>query len=374
MNAINFTMSGQQFSALDCVGSWLKNDAKTNKIFRLFGYAGTGKTTIARHLASGLNGRVVYAAFTGKAAMMMQRSGCEGASTIHSLIYKAVQGSNGKFSFHLDPDSAAADADLIVLDECSMVDVNLARDLMSFGTPILALGDPEQLPPVAGEGYFTNAKPDAMLTEIHRQAKDSPVLQLATDIREGKPLKYGAYGNSRVVPDGSLEIDEILDADQLLAGRNVTRSHYNEEIRRALGRTSDLPEIGDRLVCQHNDHGLGIVNGGMFTVVSEPKNSRFSGTLSLELKSCDFPDHENYRVRVYPEYFTDDEERLADKERKNSQQFKYGYALTVHKAQGSQWGHVIIEDESHIFDKYARNWLYTAVTRASECVTLVTRL
>ncbi len=158
-----------------------------------------------------------------------------------------------------------------------MVDVNLARDLMSFGTPILALGDPAQLPPVAGEGYFTNAKPDAMLTEIHRQAKDSPVLQLATDIREGKPLKHGAYGNSRVVPDGSLEIDEILDADQLLAGRNVTRSHHNEEIRRALGRTSDLPEICDRLVCQQNDHGLGIVNGGMFTVVLEPKNSRFSG-------------------------------------------------------------------------------------------------
>lgn len=374
MNATNFTMSGQQLSALDLVTRWLKTDARTDKIFRLFGYAGTGKTTIAKHLAGDLNGSVVYAAFTGKAAMMMQRNGCEGASTIHSLIYRTVEGPDGKLSFRLDPDSAAAEADLIVLDECSMVDKRLAQDLLSFGTPILALGDPAQLPPVTGEGFFTNAEPDMMLTEIHRQAKDSPILRLATDIREGKPLAYGAYGTSRVVRDDSLDLEEILAADQLLVGRNVTRNYYNEEFRRALGRSSDLPEIGDRLACQRNDHGLGIFNGGMFTVVSEPRKSRFGGTLLLELKSLDFPDHENYRVRVRPELFTGDEDRLTLAEEKNTQRFRYGYALTAHKAQGSQWGNVIIEDESHVFNEHARNWLYTAVTRASDRVTLITRL
>lgn len=374
MNATRFVMSSQQLSALDRVASWLKKDSQTDKVFRLFGYAGTGKTTIAKHLAAGLNRQVVYAAFTGKAAMMMQRNGCEGASTIHSLIYQVEKGLDGKTSFRLDMDSAAADADLIVLDECSMVDDDLALDLMSFGTPILALGDPAQLPPVNGDGFFTNTEPDIMLTEIHRQAKDSPILRLATDIREGKPLKYGSYGRSCVVPDGSLEIDEVLCADQLLVGRNVTRRYYNEEIRRALGRTSDLPEIGDRLACQRNDHGLGIFNGGMFTVVSKPKKSRFAETISLELKSLDFPSNEIYRVRVHPDFFARDETEVSEKELRNTQRFRYGYALTAHKAQGSQWDHVIIEDESHIFNRHARNWLYTAVTRAADRVTLVTRL
>jgi exodeoxyribonuclease-5 len=374
MNATNFTMSGQQLSALDHVSRWLKTDAKKDRIFRLFGYAGTGKTTIAKHLAGGMSREVVYAAYTGKAAMMMQLNGCEGASTIHRLIYHSVTGPDGKVSFHLNPDSAAAEASLIVLDECSMVDEHLARDLLSFGTPILALGDPAQLPPVNGDGYFTNAKPNTMLTEIHRQAKDSPILRLATDIRSGKPLEYGTYGNCSVVPDGSLDLEEIHNADQLLVGRNTTRNYYNGEIRRALGRVGDMPEIGDRLTCQRNDHGLGIFNGGMFSVVSEPKKSRFANTLSLELKSLEFLVEENYRGRVRPEYFTGAEKSLTHKELKNTQSFRYGYALTVHKAQGSQWGNVIVEDESHIFNENERKWLYTAITRASESVTIATRL
>lgn len=375
MNDMNFAMSGQQLSALDHVARWLKNDAKKDKIFRLFGYAGTGKTTIAKHLAGNLNGEVVYAAYTGKAAMMMQLNGCEGASTIHSLIYRGTKGPDGKVSYYLDPDSAAADASLIVIDECSMVDDHLAHDLMSFGTPILALGDPAQLPPVNGDGFFRTAEPDAMLTEVHRQAKDSPILRLATDIREGKPLKYGTFGTSRVVPDGSLDVvEEALKADQLLVGRNVTRNYYNEAMRKELGRTGNMPEIGDRLVCQRNDHSLGIFNGGMFSVVFEPKKSRFTDTISLELESLEFPGHENYRVRVHPQFFLGEEDISTLKEPKNTQRFQYGYALTAHKAQGSQWGNVIIEDESYIFNEHARKWLYTAVTRASDRVTIVTRL
>lgn len=372
MNGTNITMSGQQIAALDHVSRWLAKDAKRKKVFRLFGYAGTGKTTIAKHLAGDLN--VVYAAYTGKAAMMMQRNGCEGASTIHRLIYEPVKEADGTVSFRLDPDSAAADADLIVLDECSMVDKQLARDLLSFRKPILALGDPAQLPPVDGEGFFTKAEPDAMLTEIHRQAKDSPILRLATDIREGKPLAYGTYGTSRVVPYDSLNLEEIMAADQLLVGRNVMRSYYNREFRTALGRSGDLPEIGDRLACQRNDHGLGIFNGGMFNVVSEPVKARFSDTLLLELRSLDFPERENCHVRVRPEYFSGEEDRLKPADEKNTQKFRYGYALTVHKAQGSQWGNVIVNDEHFFFKKHARNWLYTAVTRASESVTLMTRL
>ena len=81
-----------QDAALKAVAAWLKarpGSRGTPQVFRLFGYAGTGKTTLARHLAEGVDGRVVFGAFTGKAALVMRRKGCADASTIHSMIYRA---------------------------------------------------------------------------------------------------------------------------------------------------------------------------------------------------------------------------------------------------------------------------------------------
>lgn len=371
MDGTTLTFSPQQAAALDSVAHWLKNDTKTKPIFRLFGYAGTGKTTLAKYLAEGLDGEVVYAAFTGKAALMMALNGCEGATTIHQLIYRPWKDSNGKMEFRLNRDSEAADAALIVLDECSMVDEAMARDLLSFGTPILALGDPAQLPPIKGAGYFTEAAPDAMLTEVHRQAKDSPILRLATTVREGGELELGSYGASRVVPDDSLELEEILAADQVLVGRNVTRRHLNAAIREALGYETEMPVVGDRLVCLRNNHDLGVYNGGIFTVTSEPHQTRFSDKLSMLVRSADFPGAEEVRISVRPEFFTNEEERLSKEELRKSHHFGYGYALTVHKAQGSQWDNVIIDNESDFFGRMRRAWIYTAITRAKERVTIV---
>ena len=93
--------------------------------------------------------------------------------------------------FALNPQSDAAHARLIVLDEVSMVGEEMARDLMSFGKPILVLGDPGQLPPINGEGAFTNDAPDVMLTEIHRQAGESAIIRLATMARQGEPIGFG---------------------------------------------------------------------------------------------------------------------------------------------------------------------------------------
>ena len=72
-----------------------------------------------------------------------------------------------------------------MIDECSMVDAELGRDLMSFDVPVLVLGDPAQLPPIQGGGFFTEAEPDAMLTEVHRQAQDDPIVRLSMEVREG---------------------------------------------------------------------------------------------------------------------------------------------------------------------------------------------
>src|SRR6202451_4074659 len=130
------------------------------QVFRLFGYAGVGKTTLARHIAEGARGETAFAAFTGKAALVMRSKGCAGATTIHALIYRASEGAEGAPTFTLNADGPASKAGLIVIDECSMVDAELARDLLSFGKTILVLGDPFQLPPVKGAGFFTDGAPD----------------------------------------------------------------------------------------------------------------------------------------------------------------------------------------------------------------------
>ena len=77
-----------------------------------------------------------------------------------------------------------------------MVDAELGRDLMSFGVPVLVLGDPAQLPPIQGGGFFTEAEPDMMLTEVHRQAEDNPIIRLSMDIRAGRDLDLGRYGET----------------------------------------------------------------------------------------------------------------------------------------------------------------------------------
>src|SRR5215471_7296410 len=188
-----------QDAALTAASSWFKAERGRASIFRLFGYAGTGKTTLARHLAEGVDGKVLFAAFTGKAACVMRTKGCRGASTIHRLIYKPPESQEAQPSFELWSKAPASNAKLIIIDECSMVDAELARDLMSFHVPLLVLGDPAQLPPIAGGGFFTEAKPDAMLTEVHRQAQDNPIVRLSMDIRAGKSLAAGHYGDTEVV-------------------------------------------------------------------------------------------------------------------------------------------------------------------------------
>jgi exodeoxyribonuclease-5 len=191
----------QQNEALEKVGKWLQSAGQhdNKQIFRLFGYAGTGKTTLAIEISKMVeSGSALFAAFTGKAALVMRKKGCHGANTLHSLIYKPrrewrededKRPTGDIPEWQINPDSPVRYASLVIVDECSMVNEELARDLLSFGTPVLVLGDPAQLPPVSGAGFFTEAEPDHMLTEIHRQAADNPIIRIATDIRLGKDLK-----------------------------------------------------------------------------------------------------------------------------------------------------------------------------------------
>jgi len=312
---------------------------------------------------------VLFAAFTGKAACVMRSKGCYSASTIHSLIYKARESGEETPSFELWNDAPASKAKLIIIDECSMVDAELARDLMSFGVPLLVLGDPAQLPPIHGGGFFTDAKPDAMLTEVHRQAQDDPIVRLSMEIRAGNPLTQGQYGETQVVRRDALDPKRVLDADQVLVGRNVTRRAYNARLRERRGFTDALPMAGDKLVCLRNNRRKGLFNGGLWMVKESPKARR--QIIRMRLKPDEDLGERLIKVSVRPECFTGTIEEFDWPQRKAYDEFDFGYVLTVHKAQGSQWDDVVLFDESAAFPDNRDRWLYTGVTRAAKRLTIV---
>ncbi|MBN9433069.1 MAG: ATP-binding protein [Burkholderiales bacterium 66-5] len=360
--------SPQQEDALRAVAEWLRRG--DSPVFRLFGFAGTGKTTLAKHIAEDIDGKVAFAAFTGKAAHVLRSKGCEGAGTIHSLIYRPRAGEDEEQPvFAINHDSAASEAELIIIDECSMVDEELGRDLLSFGTPVLVLGDPAQLPPVKGGGFFTEAEPDAMLTEVHRQAQDNPIIRLSMDVREGRPLALGSYGESRIIGRRDIDAAQILESDQVLVGTNKTRRAYNQRIRELKGLLSPMPAVGDKLVCLRNDKQKGLLNGGTWTVarLGAPRKT----LLRLDVVPEEDPGNKAVKVAVHPDFFENGGESLAYAQRRASDEFDYGYALTVHKAQGSQWDDIVLFDESWAFRDHGSRWLYTGITRAAERLTVV---
>jgi exodeoxyribonuclease-5 len=371
--------SPQQDEALKAVSRWLK-EGRT-PVFRLFGYAGTGKTTLAKHFAENVDGEVLFAAFTGKAAQVLRSRGATNARTIHSLIYRprgeetVENEETGKTSvapmFSINRQSPLAKAALIIIDECSMVDEQLGKDLMSFGTPILVLGDPGQLPPVSGGGFFTEQEPDYLLSEIHRQAKDNPIIHLAMDVREGREIMRGDYGAAQVISKSEVTQSLVLDADQVLVGTNRTRRRYNQRLRELKGFTTDYPQSGDKLVCLRNDPAKGLLNGSLWQVMSSSRETVKPGINLMIRPEDDDMDRGASKIKLLKAAFEDVETEIPWTTRKRYDEFDFGYALTVHKAQGSQWNNVVLFDESYAFRDSRERWLYTAITRAAETLTIV---
>lgn len=401
------TWNGQQSAALDDVAEWLM-DPHAEQVYRLFGYAGTGKTTLARHLAMQCR-NPMFAAFTGKAALVLREMGCPNATTLHSLLYNVRDRDRDKLIslereaaaldpghadyrqlmaevalerdkvkrpwFYVNEESRLRNADLLVCDEVSMVDARIGKDMESFGKKILVLGDPAQLPPVGGGGYFTNRKPNTLLTEIHRQAADNPILRWATLARRGEVIPFGDEGAAKKFQRAQVS-DEWLakEAGQILVGKNDTRRDLNKRIRKIFGRTSQFPVHKDTLVILMNDHKLGLLNGtivmnmneALYEPATDPnvfwtslvhKPDGGSSTIIRDLK-CDA------RIFLGQDPGSD----------RSAMQLDFGYALTVHKAQGSQWPTVTIYDDG--FGKREpetrRRWLYTAITRAQGSLNILT--
>ena len=374
-------LSEDQQTAVDKIHQWL---ATPEKRLTLGGFAGTGKTTIVSHLLKDLRTSVAICAFTGKAASVLRSKGVKGATTMHKLMYTperqcmkclATEGFRRGYSKTLVCGSCGSkniktawkrvpliDAGLVIVDEASMLNQSLVEDIEELAQKILYVGDHGQLEPI-GKDPGIMREPDIKLEKIHRQAGESGIIQLAHHMRQGfMPTRWDGsdFGDARVTGLSKLAPAALKRFDVILCGYNKTRKSINRVIRDSLGygRIDGLPEKGERLICLQNDSDLGIFNGLLVTVMNR--------RVSTEYPRYDLIDdagNEYIDVPIYPAQF--DEEKKIDFIPKGLGLFDYGYCLTAHKSQGSEWDRVaVIEQLARGWDP--ARWRYTAATRAAK--------
>ncbi|MFA6250861.1 MAG: AAA family ATPase [Candidatus Shapirobacteria bacterium] len=356
------------------------------KFITLGGYAGTGKTTLIGYLRKELgrknkNLKVAFCSFTGKATRVLKNKLGEAEamgrndtiSTIHGLIYSPIE--NDKKEIVGWERREGVEADLIIVDEASMVDEGIWTDLKSYGIPILAVGDHGQLPPINGN-FNLMKDPILKLEEIHRQARENPIIKLSIVARERGVIPAIDFGKGvrkikRELSDSQEIIQDELKkytTDKLiLCGYNNTRVKLNKFIREALGFESQKPEKGDRVICLRNNHTADIFNGMLGTIAKiKSKNENWYDT-EIEMDDERSP----YQGLIATEQFNNLTGLNFTNQRWKIMEgdlFDFGYALTVHKAQGSQAKKVVLFEERFGRDNEEmwRRWLYTAVTRAEK--------
>lgn len=399
-------LTADQITADKLISDWFRHSAK--QIFVLAGYAGTGKTTLLKHTVIDTLGLVPEesAAFvtpTGKAATVLIRSGLY-ATTLHKLIYQSIAEEaeielNGKkvtverLSFKRR-ESIDKSIKLIILDEASMVSDDVLNDLAEFGVKLLLCGDNAQLPPVEGFNDFLST-PDYTLKTIVRQNLDNPIIKLSEMAREGKYIPYGIYGDSVSVTakrnfNGERRKRCLLKADQIICGLNRTRALINDEIR-ALCGFGGLPKHGEKLICTQNnwetfidaEMRFNLVNGIIGTVI-DPFYDEYRGIGYIQFKpefldgNCPealpldtgiFTDgYYRYKRGDYFEKFDENGEVTGAY---SLNRFEYGYCISCHKAQGSEFDNAVVFDESYAFKEDKNRWLYTAITRAKKRLVII---
>ncbi len=304
-------------------------------------------------------------------------------NTLQTMLARALEDDDGP-SFTLRQEEEFPErVKLIIVDEASMVGTMVADDLASFGRPILAMGDPGQLPPVKDDAGFNMQKADAFLTEIHRQAADNPIIHLATLARQGKDLPLGDYGNGvRVIKRQHDDVTYDVDYDSMIiVGTHKKRWMVTAKIREALGLTDSGPSIDEPLmICKNSRSNPGLVNGTIVRNVNDFGDlQRGNSVMTLDVfddeadkpyrLTCAQPLFEEHLFRKRNTYSSSP--RDAFNAKRNHHHIDWAHAITCHKAQGSQWDDVVVHDESCVFRNDAAKWLYTAVTRAAERLTVV---
>lgn len=329
---------------------WLEDDGG-QQFFVLAGLAGTGKTTVMRHLSRSLVSQscaAVFLAPTNKAAAVLCGKGVS-ARTIHKVLYMPVQNDDeDDVTFEFVPDIALS-LDLIVIDEGSMVDASIINDLRSVNVRVLLVGDHGQLPPV-GDNPKLMEDPDVVLRTIHRQSEGNPILDFAHHVREGhSPYTYEFAGDGLAVCPPGKKLKVLPRADVWLCWTNATRVGINKAILEMHGGQPQFVQIQMR----SNWGAAGVYNGEVHRVEV------------LKWNSYGFPD----RVRFEGGAVTDTHPSQWNRVRRlpfssDRVMMDYGWAITTHSAQGSEWDHVVVIDESPFEDR--SRWCYTAATRAAK--------
>lgn len=321
------------------------NAVRTNApVYKIGGYAGSGKTTIAKKIVENLD-RVAVCAFTGKAAYNLRQKGIPQAKTIHSTIYDYDK---YKREFTLKESIPTL---CFLIDEASMVASDLWRDILSFRQPIILVGDTAQLPPVGDDIYLMD-DPNIILDTIHRQREEHGIVAFASNIREGRRSIIQYPNEVTFRRKSELDIRDLVEFDIVLCGVNKTRHNLNAALRRQKG-FKELLEIDEQLIILQNNPDYGVYNGEIVKVVEIVRESQRQFVLNVESEGEVKP------ITIVKNQLGRQPERRLDRDIVYAD---YGYAITVHKAQGGEWDKIAVIDEP-TYGCDPQRWRYTAVSR-----------
>lgn len=350
------------------------------------GYAGTGKSTLVSHIVDALNiypGDVCYVAFTGKASLVLREKGCENSMTAHKLLYHSKEKPDGTFE-HKPRKYLEFGYKLIVVDEVSMIPIDMWDLLLSHGVHVIALGDPGQLPPIDGESELLK-HPHVFLDEVVRQAQNSEIIRLSMDIRNGVSLK--PYKGNEVVIISKNQLNDFYysGADQIIAAKNITRNDINWRCRKIKfgNDVPNYPIAGEKAICLKNywnvlsDSGDPLING----MIGELSDIRFHHDVFKygDMMNANFTVGDKNQFR---QLFMDYKLFAESKQTINSDNwtefrgmvkpmlFDYAYCITCHKSQGSEFDKVLVFNE-YMKSTDHKRWLYTAATRAKKKLIIV---
>lgn len=396
-------LNNQQIYALYEGETWFHKGNK--QTFEISGPSGSGKSSIIMYLIERLGlsmDQVMFLTYMGKAAYRLALLGLP-ARTIHSAIYdytkvilrdkegKIVYDEYGKpkkvGKFVLKDRIGKGKIKLIVIDEGSMVNEEVGKDLLSFGIPVVILGDLNQLPPVFGNPFFLK-NPDVILTQIMRQKEGDPIIYLSQQVLAGKELEIGVYGKSEVIPRSSIKEFHFTKADMVLTETNRLRwninNYFREDIRQY--KQLDYPHIGEKVICRKNnwqrsiDNGVFLTNGMTGYVHDVFKNTYNKKSMVMDFRP-DFTKSVFKNVKFnYPYMYAIPSSALSSSNNSLDNalndiymdRFEYSYAITTHLSQGSQYNKVLFLNERMMRTKEDQIKLaYTAITRAIDSITIV---